>query len=123
MLALGLRVAARGLLGIRTRVETDGAALTSVPIAVAASRDLNVGDNGALIVPSATLTLTIPEGLPDNFTCRVAATAGTTSVDPLGAATVNGAGTTVTRLFSTAANTEFKITKKGSAEDYVVTGV
>lgn len=120
---LGNRVAARGLRGVATRVESNYASITPVGIPVAASRTINVGDNGATIVPSATLTLTVPEGLPDGFRCDVAASAGTTSVAKAGTVTLNGAGTTLTRLFSTAANTQFQIKKSvNGAETYIVTG-
>lgn len=121
---LGNRIAARGLRGVSTKAESQVKSLNTAAIPVAASRVLNVGDNGALLVPSATITLTVPDGLPEGFSCDVAASAGTTSVARNGTATLNGAGTTLTRLFSTAANTQFQIKKSvNGAETYIVTGV
>lgn len=120
---LGNRIAARGALGIKTRIGNQDTGLISPSIVVATSRTLNVGDNGATLEVTATATLTVPDGLPDNFFCHVAPTTGTTSVARATTATLNGAATTLTRAAATAANTRFTIQKKGSAEAYVVTGV
>lgn len=121
---LGNRVAARGLRGVKTRVEQDGAAQTGVSIPVTAGRDLNVGDNGATLVPTGAMTLGVPDGLPDNFYCHISASAaGTTTIHRTGTATLNGATSDITRAQATAANTKFTVQKQGAAEVYTVTGV
>lgn len=123
---IGNRVAARGARGVATRVQTVDASVTPVGIPVAASRLINVGDNGATLIPAGTLTLTIPDGLPDGMSFAVAAVAGTTSIARQTTALLNGAATTLTRLFSTSGNTQFNVKKTSGApttpETYIVTG-
>ena len=65
---------------------------------VTSSRDITADDNGKFLTPSGTLTLTIPAGLDPmpSFTVDCPAS-GTVSIARSGAATINGAGTTLTR--------------------------
>lgn len=101
-------------------VSEAGNSLSGV-ITVATSRALTAADNGATLECTATVTLTVPEGLPAGFGCAVIPS-GTTSVARSGAALLNGAGTTLTR--AAASNAMFAITARASAVDsYVVTGV
>lgn len=89
-------------------------------VAVSASRTLTAADNGCTLECTATLTLTVPEGLPPAFSAAVIPS-GTTSVERSGAALLNGAGTTLTR--AAASNALFAIVARASAVDsYVVTG-
>lgn len=62
------------------------------------SRDITADDNGKFLTPTGTLTLTIPEGLDPmpSFTVDCPAS-GTVSIARSGSATINGAGTTLTR--------------------------
>jgi hypothetical protein len=102
-----------------------GEALNLFPARVTAepsSRVLTVADNGRVLECTATITLTVPDGLPAGFSCDVV-TNGTTSIARNGTATLNGAGTTLTRLASTATNRIVTIQKLASAaEAYAVTG-
>ena len=65
---------------------------------VASSRDITADDNGKFLTPSGTLTLTIPAGLDPmpSFTVDCPAS-GTVSIARSTTATINGAGTTLTR--------------------------
>lgn len=65
---------------------------------VASSRDITAGDNGKFLTPIGTLTLTIPAGLDPmpSFTVDCPAS-GTVSIARSTTATINGAGTTLTR--------------------------
>ena len=65
---------------------------------VASSRDITVDDNGRFLAPTGTLTLTIPAGLDPmpSFTVDCPAS-GTVSIARSTTATINGAGTTLTR--------------------------
>lgn len=65
---------------------------------VASSRDITADDNGKFLAPAATLTLTIPAGLDPmpSFTVDCPAS-GTVSIARSTTATINGAGTTLTR--------------------------
>lgn len=88
----------------------DGASLNSTEVAaaralvsgdrtpVASSRDITAGDNGKFLTPIGTLTLTIPAGLDPmpSFTVDCPAS-GTVSIARSTTATINGAGTTLTR--------------------------
>lgn len=80
----------------------DAAALQAVVAGartpVTTSRDITAADNGLLLTPTGTLTLTIPAGLSPmpSFTVDCPAS-GTVSVARSGGATLNGAGTTLTR--------------------------
>ena len=88
----------------------DGASLSSTEVAavrasvsgdrtpVASSRDITVDDNGRFLAPTGTLTLTIPAGLDPmpSFTVDCPAS-GTVSIARSTTATINGAGTTLTR--------------------------
>lgn len=92
-----------------------GAAVT-----VGSSRALTAADNGALLEATATVTLTVPIGLPAGFAC-VVIPSGTTSVASSGGALLNGATTTLTR--AAAGNAMFAIQARSSASDsYVVSG-
>jgi hypothetical protein len=64
----------------------------------AASRDITAADNAKSLAPTGTLTYTIPAGLDPmpSFTVDCPAS-GTISIAKSGAATLNGAGTTLTR--------------------------
>lgn len=122
MQSLATRVAARALVGQKTRVEGDGYAQRGITLPIATGRVLNEGDNGMTLQCTATLTLQIPEGLPDGFRCKVI-TNGTTSFDPTGATQVNGATSTVTRAAATAANAVVEIVQRADvANSYTVTG-
>lgn len=88
---------------------------------VATSRALTAADNGATLECTATVSLTVPAGLPANFGCAVMPF-GTTSVVSGGGTLLNGATTTLTR--TAASNGMFAITARASvANSYVVTGV
>lgn len=65
---------------------------------VASSRDITADDNGKFLTPTGTLTLTIPAGLDPmpSFTVDCPAS-GTVSIARSTTATINGAGTTLTR--------------------------
>jgi len=67
-------------------------------IADAVSREITAADNGQALAPTGALTYTIPAGLSPmpSFTVDCPA-AGTISIARSGAATINGAGTTLTR--------------------------
>jgi hypothetical protein len=67
-------------------------------IADAASRDITAADNAKSLAPTGALTYTIPAGLSPmpSFTVDCPAS-GTISIAKSGAATLNGAGTTLTR--------------------------
>lgn len=95
-----------------------GAAMTE-----AVSRTLQASDNGRTLECTATITLTVPVGLPANFGCQII-TNGTTSVASDGTALLNGATATLTRAAATAANTVISIVAKASASNsYAVTGI
>ena len=88
----------------------DGASLSSTEVAatralvsgdrtpVASSRDITADDNGKFLTPTGTLTITIPAGLDPmpSFTVDCPAS-GTVSIARSTTATINGAGTTLTR--------------------------
>ena len=88
----------------------DGASLSSTEVAatrslvsgdrtpVASSRDITADDNGKFLTPTGTLTLTLPAGLSPmpSFTVDCPAS-GTVSIARSTTATINGAGTTLTR--------------------------
>lgn len=65
---------------------------------VASSRDITADDNGKFLTPTGTLTLTIPAGLDPmpSFTVDCPSS-GTVSIACSTTATINGAGTTLTR--------------------------
>ncbi len=65
---------------------------------VASSRDITAADNGKFLTPTGTLTLTLPAGLSPmpSFTVDCPAS-GTVSIARGTTATINGAGTTLTR--------------------------
>lgn len=65
---------------------------------VASSRAITADDNGKFLTPTGTLTLTIPAGLDPmpSFTVDCPAS-GTVSIARSTTATINGAGTTLTR--------------------------
>ncbi len=65
---------------------------------VASSRDITADDNGKFLTPTGTLTLTLPAGLSPmpSFTVDCPAS-GTVSIARSTTATINGAGTTLTR--------------------------
>ena len=67
-------------------------------IADAASRDITAADNGKSLAPTGTLTYTIPAGLSPmpSFTVDCPAS-GTITIARSGGATLNGAGTSLTR--------------------------
>lgn len=89
-------------------------------ILVATSRALAAADNGKVLECTATVTITVPIGLPSMFGC-VIIPSGTTSIASSGGALLNGATTTLTR--AAASNAMFAITGRKSATDsYVVTG-
>ena len=62
------------------------------------SRDITAADNGKFLTPTGTLTLTLPAGLSPmpSFTVDCPAS-GTVSIARSTTATINGAGTTLTR--------------------------
>ena len=88
----------------------DGASLSSTEVAAAralvsgdrtlvtSSRDITAADNGKFLTPTGTLTLTLPAGLSPmpSFTVDCPAS-GTVSIARSTTATINGAGTTLTR--------------------------
>lgn len=67
-------------------------------VANSSSRTITEEDNGMFLAPTGTLTYTIPEGLDPmpSFTIDCPAS-GTVSIARSGSATLNGAGTTLTR--------------------------
>jgi hypothetical protein len=87
---------------------------------VATSRALTAADDGATLECTATVTLTVPAGLPANFGCAVIPS-GTTSIASDGTALLNGALTTLTR--AAASNPMFGIVLRASvANSHVVSG-
>ena len=98
------------------------AAWTAEPIADAASRNITAADNGLRLAPTVALTYTIPAGLSPkpSFSVNCPA-AGAISVAVSGGATINGAGTTLTR--TRAANpVGFVIQAHSEANSYGVSG-
>lgn len=86
----------------------------------ATSRALTSADNGKTLEVTATITLTVPVGLPTGFACAIIPS-GTTSIASSGGALLNGATTTLTRAAT--GNTLVAIVGRASAADsYVVTG-
>lgn len=84
------------------------------------SRALTSADNGKTLECTATITLTVPSGLPAGFAC-VIIPSGTTSIASSGGALLNGATTTLTRTATS--NPLVGILGRASADDsYVVTG-
>lgn len=87
---------------------------------VASSRSLTVADNGNVLECTATVTLTVPVGLPVGFRCKVIPS-GTTSIASDGTSKLNGDTVTLTR--TSAANALFEIVGRASvADSYVVSG-
>lgn len=88
-----------------------------------ASRTITAEDNGKFLAPTQTLTYTIPEGLAPmpSFTVDCPAS-GTISIARSGGATLNGAGTTLTR---TRANNPvgFVVLAHSEADSYGISGV
>jgi hypothetical protein len=88
----------------------DGASLSSTEVAAvralvsgdrtadAISRDITASDNGKTLAPTGALTYTIPAGLSPapSFTVDCPAS-GTITIASSGGATLNGAGTSLTR--------------------------
>lgn len=92
-----------------------------IPVPVASSRALTAADNGMVLECTATVTLTVPAGLPNGFACAVIPS-GTTSIASSGGALLNGATSTLTRAAAT--NAMFAIQERASATDsFVVSGV
>jgi hypothetical protein len=92
--------------------------VAGVLTAVAASRDLTVADDGGTLDCTASgLTLTVPTGLPLDFSVVVLAN-GTTSVASSGGVLLNGATDTLVPFTGS-----FAIIGRSVADSYVVTGV
>lgn len=92
----------------------------SFPVMVDASRTITSSDDGMTLECTATVTLTVPTGLPAGFGCIIIPS-GTTSIASSGGALLNGATTTLTR--AAASNSTVAIIGRASAADsYVVTG-
>lgn len=90
----------RGRVGERVSVARAAAlaAWTAEPLADSSSRALTAADNGRRLAPTAALTYTIPAGLSPMPSFSVDCPAsGTISIAVSGGATINGAGTTLTR--------------------------
>lgn len=88
--------------------------------AIAADHILTVGDNGNVLECTATVTITVPVGLPKGFRCTIIPS-GTTTVASDGTALLNGATTSITR--TALANAAFDLIGRASAANsYVVTG-
>lgn len=81
-----------------SKVEAISAVVSGDRTPVASSRDITADDNGKFLTPTGTLTLTIPAGLDPmpSFTVDCPAS-GTVSIARSTTATINGAGTTLTR--------------------------
>jgi hypothetical protein len=106
----------------RGAVSGAGIAVSGAGIAVAASREITADDSGAWLLPVAGVTLTIPAGLNPmpSFTVDCPA-AGAVSIARSGAATINGAGTVLTR--TRAANpVGFVVLAHADADAYGVSG-
>lgn len=87
---------------------------------VSASRDLTAADNDCVLEATATITLTVPDGLPEGFSCAVIPN-GTTSVARGGSVLLNGGSSTLTRADTL--NPMFAIQQRASSPNsYVVTG-
>jgi len=86
----------------------------------ATSRELTAGDDGTVIECTATITITVPIGLPNSFACAVIPS-GTTTIASSGGALINGATSNLTR--AAVDNAMFAIQARASAANsYVVTG-
>ena len=81
-----------------SQVAATQALVSGARILDAVSRNITAGDNGASLAPAGTITYTIPAGLDKmpSFTVDCPAS-GVISVARSGAATINGAATTLTR--------------------------
>lgn len=98
----------------------DATLLQSVAVPVSVSRDLNASDNGQTLECTATVTLTVPTGLPAGFQCAILPS-GTTSIASGGGTLLNGATSTLTRADSS--NAVFAIIGLASAANsYKVSG-
>lgn len=91
------------------------------PKAQAVSRTLTQADNGQTIDCTASLSLTVPIGLPAGFAVSIQLGAGVTvSVVSDGTALLNGATTTIAR--AVAANVWFAVGMRSTQDSYAVTG-
>lgn len=92
----------------------------SATVAVASSRSLAAADNGKTLECTATVTLTVPAGLPAGFRCQVIPF-DTTSLASAGGTLLNGATTTLTRAASS--NPLVTLVARASvANSYVLSG-
>jgi hypothetical protein len=88
--------------------------------AVSSGRALTADDNGCILDCTATLTLNVPAGLPQNFQCRVLTLAANTTSISFTGTTGNGAGTTLVRAGATQLWVD--IIGRSVANAFVVTG-
>ncbi len=98
----------------------DATLLQGVPVIVSVSRNLDASDNGQTLECTATVTLTVPVGLPAGFQCAILPS-GTTSIASSGGVLLKGATDTLTR--AAASNEAIAIIGRASAANsYAVTG-
>lgn len=91
---------------------------TRPPVAVASSRALTAADHAARLEVSSSITLTVPDTLPDGFEVAVDVLPGATvTVAVSGSATINGSTTSVTRSLP------FALWRRVAAAAHTVTGV
>ena len=88
--------------------------------AVAVSRNLIPADQDCVLDCTATLTLTVPAGLPNGFKCTVLTISGNTTTVAFTGTTGNGAGTSLARAGLT--QLAFDIAQRSVANAFVVTG-
>lgn len=94
------RPAIRGVITERglAQITLGGVALGSVPVTLSADYTVTAADDSAVFTCTTALTITVPELLSPRPSFIVNAPAsGNVSLDPTGAAQLNGAGTTLTR--------------------------
>lgn len=97
-----------------------GSAPAVPTVVVSQSRALTPSDDGATLECTATVTLSVPWGLPASFGCAIIPS-GTTTISSLNATLLNGATTDITRI--AASNAMFAIIARASVQNsYVVTG-
>jgi hypothetical protein len=92
-------------------------------VALSANYQLTPLDAGKVFEVTGSITVTVPVGLQPDFHASFLPLTGTLSLASDGTALLNGATTTLTRLFSNAVNTLVTLQKRITAADsYSVTG-
>lgn len=93
-----LVISAVGTVDVETMAGSLSALVSGARIADSSSRPITAADNGASLAPTGALTYTIPDGLSPMPSFSVDCPAsGIVTIARSGAATLNGAGTSLTR--------------------------